>query len=122
MNGTIAVDFDGVLHAYRKGWHDGTIYDDPVPGSRSAMAALMDRGYTIVIYSTRCYDRKVGDKVEKNQVSEMIEWLTRHQIPFSRVHTEPGKPLCKLFIDDRAYRFDGRWPEFLDWLEYAEPL
>jgi hypothetical protein len=77
---TIAVDFDG---------------DEPAPGSKEAMQKLLDAGYEVVIYSTRCY--------------EMKAWLDKHQIPYTRVHDEPNKPLCVLFIDDNAYRFRGNW-------------
>ncbi|MFB4275740.1 hypothetical protein ACBJ59_10645 [Nonomuraea sp. MTCD27] len=38
---TIAVDFDGVIHTYGKGWHDGSIYDEPVPGALDALRSLM---------------------------------------------------------------------------------
>jgi len=34
---TIAVDFDGVIHQYSKGWEDGSIYDKPVKGVRQAL-------------------------------------------------------------------------------------
>ena len=33
----ICVDFDGVIHKNSKGFHDGTIYDDPVEGTKEAL-------------------------------------------------------------------------------------
>ena len=31
-NNTIAVDFDGVIHNNSKGFHDGTVYGEPIDG------------------------------------------------------------------------------------------
>ncbi len=49
---TVAVDFDGVIHAYSKGWHDGTVYDEPVPGAVEALRTLMDT-YAVFIHTAR---------------------------------------------------------------------
>lgn len=106
---TIAVDFDGVLHGYSKKWQDGTIYDEPVPGAKQAMESLMEQGFRIVIYSTRCHERIVAGKHQPAQYEEMEQWLEKHRIPFHKIHTAPEKPLCCLFIDDNAYRFRGDW-------------
>jgi hypothetical protein len=107
---TIAVDFDGVIHRYSKGWHDGTIYDKPEPGAKEALTLLM-RDFEVFIYSTRCYDRVIEGETQKNQVEEMRQWLDTHQIPYTRIHTDPGKPHCKLFIDDNALRYRGNWAD-----------
>lgn len=49
---TIAVDFDGVIHAYSRGWHDGTIYDPPLPRAIEGLRALMEHD-AVFILTTR---------------------------------------------------------------------
>ena len=49
---TVAVDFDGVIHAYGNGWQDGSIYDGPVPGAFDALRKLQE-SYAVVIHTTR---------------------------------------------------------------------
>lgn len=113
MKGTICVDFDGVIHGYSKGWADGSIYDPPIPGVREALQSLIDHGYEIVIFSTRTDDRCVKGEWQRGQFVEVVDYLDKHNIPYTKIHQGQGKPLCKLFIDDNALRFKGNWIETL---------
>ncbi len=108
----LAIDFDGVIHGYSKGWLDGTIYDHPILGAKEALEEL-SKEFRIIIYSTRNYDRIVQEEHQANQVVEMEKWLAKHDIPYDEIHTKPDKPICKLFIDDNAYRFEGDWTSSL---------
>ena len=102
----IAIDFDGVLHRYSKGWQDGSIYDLPVPGADRALRRLRIQGFRVVIFSTRAYPVNpfTGEETE-DQVPAMVEWLNKHKIPYDEIWTKPWKPAAKIFIDDRAYHF-----------------
>ena len=33
----LAIDFDGVIHDWSKGWHDGTCYGNPINGAIEAI-------------------------------------------------------------------------------------
>ena len=111
--GTVCIDFDGVIHGYSKGWSDGSIYDPPIAGVAEALQALLDEGYEVVIFTTRADDRMVRDVLQKGQYQEVVQYLEKYKIPYTRVHQGVGKPLCKLLIDDNALRFDGNWPKTL---------
>ncbi|MDP2189397.1 MAG: hypothetical protein Q8J69_12025 [Sphingobacteriaceae bacterium] len=109
---TIAVDFDGVIHAYSKGWNGGAIYDPPVPGTREAMQALRDKGYKIYIFSTRS-NKMFRKKDEIDQDAAMKAYLAEHEIPYDKIWTF-GKPMADIYLDDRAIGFRGDWNEALN--------
>ena len=50
---TVAIDFDGVIHKYSRGYQDGSIYDEPIEGAFDFIRKLMDGGYSVYVHSTR---------------------------------------------------------------------
>jgi histidinol phosphatase-like enzyme len=106
----IAIDFDGVIHGYSKGWQDGSIYDPPVDGAAEALRKLKEAGHTLYIFSTRTnpvFKKKEGAADQKKL---MEDWLEKYQIPFDKIWTF-GKPMADIFIDDRAIGFKGSWSD-----------
>jgi len=100
----VAVDFDGVIHRYSMGWHDGTIYDRPIEGAAASLKKLEDRGCQIVIYSTRAEGKYINGDWQEGQSDKMIEWLKFYGIPYHEIAS--GKPLAHVYIDDRGLRFE----------------
>lgn len=107
---TLAVDFDGVIHAYSKGWADGTIYDPPLPGALEGLRTLLDQD-AVFIFTTR-------------DVGQVAAWFldrgfhvrTGHDGPF---WNERGpllitnqKLAATAYLDDRAIRFEN-WDQAL---------
>jgi len=109
---TIAVDFDGVIHRYGKGWNGGEIYDKPVNGVREALQKLRNEGHKIYIFSVRT--NTIFHKKDKMDQEKMMKaWLEENQIPYDKIWTF-GKPMADIFIDDRAIGFKGNWDETLN--------
>lgn len=115
MKKTIAIDFDGVIHKYSRGWADGTIYDKPMEGAKTAMAQLVKKGFKVIIFTTRLSTRYSG-KEEYIIIEEMFEWLEKYgfkqEIHFHDMTCE--KPPAMVYIDDRAIRFTN-WRDILNY-------
>ena len=90
----LAIDFDGVLHKYSLGFHDGTLYDVPVNGAKIFMQKL-HRNWWLYIYTTRARTKRGRQAIE--------EWLRDNKIPFDQVVGD--KPPAFAYIDDRAIHF-----------------
>jgi hypothetical protein len=108
---TIAVDFDGVIHRYSKGWHGGSIYDPPVKGAREALARIHDH-YKVVIFTTRVNRDMPGSE---RQLDAVLAWLEMHEFRRGQHFDEIThvKPPALAYIDDRAIRFTD-WESALD--------
>ena len=110
----IAIDFDGVIHTFDKGYHDGTCYGAPIPGSLEAIKKLSEK-YRITVFTAKAKpDRPlVNGKTGKQLVQE---WLDEHG--FSRyVHDITSeKPRAVIYIDDNGYRFKN-WEETLYFMD-----
>lgn len=112
---TLAVDFDGVLHAYTSPWtKPEEIHDGPVPGAVQFLCAARER-FEVVICSVRA---------ETPQGREaMRTWLCEHignpeAGAWFRITHE--KPKAVVYLDDRAVCFTGRFPS-LDALDAFVP-
>ena len=114
----IAIDFDGVIHRYSKGWNGGDIYDPPVEGTRQALEQLKHEGHTLYIFSTR--NNKLFHKKGIDQKEAMETWMKQHAIPYDKIWTY-GKPMADLFIDDRALQFRGKWKETIEAVKHFHP-
>lgn len=112
---TIAIDFDGVIHSYSRGWQGGEIYDPPVEGTREALTELRAKGWKIYIFSTRT--NKIYHKNDNPpQEERMKTYLEEHGIPYDKIWSF-GKPMADIYLDDRALNFRGKWVDSLQEIE-----
>jgi|SRR5436853_2420674 len=105
----VCIDYDGVIHSYERGWQNGVIYGDVVPGFFEwCMEA--QKHFQLVVYSSRS-STPVG-------LSAMILWIDKKfedwnskQVVKSKLHLTYAheKPMAFVTIDDRAIQFKGDW-------------
>jgi len=109
----LAIDFDGVIHDWSKGWHDGTCYGKPIKGAKKSIK-LISKDFRIIIFSAKCKpDRPlVNGKTGKELI---IEWLEKYDLLDYVAEVTHEKPRSVLYIDDNAYRFDN-WVKTLNFI------
>ena len=111
----IVLDFDGVIHSYTTKWEAANIIPDPpVEGALDWLFHNV-KNYELIIFSTRNH--------QKGAIDAMKDWLYKYfrEAGWSSsetidiiwrlgFHTGEGKPICELFVDDRAFCFEGTFP------------
>ena len=102
----IAFDFDGVIAQY----HGFVSHDDVQPPNEEVLKTirlLKERGYKILIHSTR------GNDFLKNyceRFSIPVDYINRrHDLEGEN----PGKPIAAVYVDDRALCYRGQDAESL---------
>lgn len=109
---TIAVDFDGVVHKYSKGFQGlDNVYDPPMPGAKEALQELKDLGYRLIIVSSR-------------PVEPIRKWLASEgMLEFFDDVTNTKHP-ARYYIDDHAVRFEKdsptNWEDTLKFIKKQE--
>jgi len=108
----IAVDFDGVVHTFDKGWHDGTCYGEPIEGAIDAIKKL-SKEYNIVLHTAKVKpDRPLVDG--KTGYELVLEWLIEHDLEKYIDEITHEKPRAEYYIDDKGIKFENNWKEILE--------
>ncbi|HET7378714.1 MAG TPA: hypothetical protein VFJ24_01610 [Gaiellales bacterium] len=118
---TICVDFDGVLHAYTSGWKGATVIPDGptiVTGDdgrlHHAMGWLttLTEHFRVVVCSARARRPWGWWAVRRWIARELRAYWGPHAVTaddaLASISVSPVKPAAIVYIDDRAWRFDGR--------------
>lgn len=102
----LSLDFDGVIHDYKKGWQDGSIYGEPTPGF-FAWADAAQSLFTLIVHTSRASTSE--------GTAAVMDWLIQKSAEAGLPHVaammsvQAGKPPAFLTIDDRAVQFNGDW-------------
>lgn len=109
----LCIDFDGVVHSYERGWQNGDIYGEVVPGffEWATQAAPLFR---LVIYSSRSQMADGRAQMWAWLKHQWGKWAAEREL--SDDHIRCGefefaaeKPPAFVTIDDRAVTFRGDW-------------
>lgn len=108
----IAVDFDGVLHNFNKGYYDGTCYGEPIEGSLESLK-ILSKKYNVIIFSSKCLpDRPLVNGLTGREL--IIGWLQKYDVLKYVKDVTHLKPRAKYYIDDKALEFKNNWNEIIE--------
>ena len=111
ISSIISIDFDGVIHKNSKGFHDGTIYDDPIPGTKESLEFL-SKNFTIVISTCKAIPER--PLINGKTGTELIwEWLKKYDLDQYISDVTDKKIRASFYIDDKGIKFEN-WEQTLN--------
>lgn len=103
---TVAVDFDGVIHKYSRGWHGGSIYDEPVEGAFDALHELM-LAHAVVVFTCRTPLPVANWITDRSGIECVIEHRANFWSRTGVLLVTNKKYPAVAYIDDRGIRFEN---------------
>lgn len=106
---TIVLDWDGtVVHEQWPGMGDW------LPGAQDGIRRLLDAGYRVQIHSCRLHSYETDGKTKRNQGDWLAEFgSVKRRLMDAGLETVEicldDKPPARVYLDDRAVRFEGNW-------------
>lgn len=111
---SVAIDFDGCLARY-DGKFDKELLGEPNPGAIEALKNYLAADFHVIIFTTRAESPEAA--------ATIMNWLLDNDLV--REEGQPGrltitayKLPAVLYIDDRAFKFEGKWPTPKDIREF----
>jgi hypothetical protein len=108
MRTTLAIDFDGVIHSYHLGWHDGSIYGSEIEGAFDSLRLLM-KDHNVFIFSSR-KSRQILDWISEQMPDVPFEIVDKDALFWNKkgvIGITNRKLAACVYVDDRAVRFDN---------------
>jgi len=133
----LCLDFDGVCHSYTSGWKGAEVIPDPVvPGLFDFLETAKEH-FEIIIFSSRSHQPD-GIRAMRAWFAEQFTiWMFKKRpelkekfeafICSDYLLFPEHKPAAFITIDDRAFAFNGKWPDvkmlksFQPWYKQTAP-
>ena len=103
---TVCIDLDGTLVHYEE-WQGEEHFGKVLPGASAATKTLHEKGWFIIIYTTRSNKTILSKFLSENQ----IEFDAINENPYQPANAIGGKPIADVYVDDRALCFKGDWEQ-----------
>ncbi|MFW5953619.1 MAG: hypothetical protein ACOCSJ_05590 [Candidatus Natronoplasma sp.] len=117
MTKVIAIDFDGTLFEY-DGWKNSNHYGEPIDGAKEIVEKLRDKGFKIMIFTTRGNEKVVKEALEEYDIP--YDYINENPHTPPEAEISDVKPPANYYIDDRAIAFKGDWKEVMEEIDRRE--
>lgn len=116
---TVAVDLDNTIFKLND-WKGQNHFGEPFDGVKEALGLLKEKGFEIIIWTTRFNE-------EEKELKDISELLEENEVPYDYINENPYQPpdmseklYADYYVDDRAISFDGDWNDVVSEIEKRE--